>query len=285
MSTTPMRATPPAPAHRIPRTRAAGIALAFVTAVVSGVAVFVNADAVARFPDATTYTTAKNLVAAVVLCGLWLGTGRPVRPPADGDQDRRPHRPPWLALVGIVGGSVPFVLFFEGLARTTSVPAAFVHKTLVVWVALLAIPLLGERFDRWHAAAVAALVVGQALLVGNVADLRPGAGEAMILAATLLCVPGRGRGAHGNRRRRPAGLGGGHRAGRRPGWPGRTPVGLGAADRGDPRRLRRDLVRGSGPPQGNRTPNLSSRWRMDFRSSSTPCCAPLRCSMSWSLLP
>jgi drug/metabolite transporter (DMT)-like permease len=186
MSATPMRVTAPAPAHRIPRTRAAGIALACVTAVVSGVAVFVNADAVARFPDATTYTTAKNLVAAVVLCGLWLGAGRPVRPPADGDEDRRPHRPPWLALVGIVGGSVPFVLFFEGLARSTSVPAAFVHKTLVVWVALLAIPLLNERFDRWHAAAVAALVVGQALLVGNVTDLRPGAGEAMILAATLL---------------------------------------------------------------------------------------------------
>ena len=33
---------------------------------------------------------------------------------------------------------------------------------------------------------MAALVVGQALLVGDVADLRPGAGEAMILAATLL---------------------------------------------------------------------------------------------------
>jgi drug/metabolite transporter (DMT)-like permease len=91
-----------------------------------------------------------------------------------------------LAVVGIVGGSVPFVLFFEGLARSTSVPAAFLHKTLVVWVALLAVPLLGERLDRWHAGAVAALVVGQALLVGDVAELRPGAGEAMILAATLL---------------------------------------------------------------------------------------------------
>jgi drug/metabolite transporter (DMT)-like permease len=187
MSTTPMRVTRPSPTRRIPRTRAAGIALALVTAVVSGAAVFVNADAVARFSDATTYTTAKNLVAAVVLCGLWLVTGRPVRPLADGDEERPPNRPPWALLVaGILGGSVPFVLFFEGLTRSTSVPAAFIHKTMVVWVALLAIPLLGERFDRRHAAAVAALVVGQALLVGNVADLRPGAGEAMILAATLL---------------------------------------------------------------------------------------------------
>jgi drug/metabolite transporter (DMT)-like permease len=33
---------------------------------------------------------------------------------------------------------------------------------------------------------VASLVAGQALLVGSVADLRPGTGEAMILAATLL---------------------------------------------------------------------------------------------------
>jgi drug/metabolite transporter (DMT)-like permease len=155
--------------------------------VVSGVAVFVNDDAVQRFPDATTYTTAKNLVAAAVMSGLWLAAGRPPRAVAGEDRGRRGRRPPWgLVVVGIVGGSVPFVLFFEGLARSSSVPAAFIHKTLVVWVALLAVPLLGERFDRWHAVSVAALLAGQALLVGNVADLRPGSGEAMILAATLL---------------------------------------------------------------------------------------------------
>jgi drug/metabolite transporter (DMT)-like permease len=188
MSATQIGPTRSSPSRRrIPSTRAGGIALALVTAAVSGVAVFVNDDAVKRFPDATTYTTAKNLVAAAVLCGLWLATGRRVRPLRHEDQERPASRPPWgLLAVGIVGGSVPFVLFLEGLARSTSVPAAFIHKTLVVWVALLAVPLLGERFDRWHAGAVGALVVGQALLVGNVTDLRPGAGEAMILAATLL---------------------------------------------------------------------------------------------------
>jgi drug/metabolite transporter (DMT)-like permease len=187
MSTTQISEVRPATGGVMP-TRAGGITLALATAAVSGVAVFVNADAVSRFPDATTYTTAKNLVAAVVLSALWLATGRRVRPVGDRTSGpQSPRRPPWaLALIGIAGGSVPFVLFFEGLARSSSVPAAFIHKTLVVWVALLAVPLLGERFDRWHAAAVGALVLGQALLVGNVADLRPGGGEAMIVAATLL---------------------------------------------------------------------------------------------------
>ena len=70
---------------------------------------------------------------------------------------RRAHEAPgalgraqWLGLlgVGVIGGSVPFVLFFEGLARAEATQAAFIQKTLVVWVALLAVPLLRERFRR-----------------------------------------------------------------------------------------------------------------------------------------
>ena len=41
-------------------TRATGIALAFATAVVSGVSIYVNGRAVRHFGDATVYTTAKN---------------------------------------------------------------------------------------------------------------------------------------------------------------------------------------------------------------------------------
>ena len=48
-------------------TRATGIALAFVTAVVSGVAVHVNSRGVAHFGDATVYTTAKNALAGALL--------------------------------------------------------------------------------------------------------------------------------------------------------------------------------------------------------------------------
>jgi len=51
-------------------TRRAGVVLALVAAVVSGVAVFINTYGVKAVGDATVYTTAKNLVAALLLGAL-----------------------------------------------------------------------------------------------------------------------------------------------------------------------------------------------------------------------
>jgi drug/metabolite transporter (DMT)-like permease len=163
--------------------RTAGIALAFVTACISGVSIWLNGRAVTHFSDATVYTTAKNLVAGVLLLVLLLGFGSRSRASLPSIARRR-----WPALlaVAVVGGSVPFVLFFEGLQRSHATQAAFIQKTLVIWVALLAVPLLKERF-RWpHALAIGLLVGGQAWLVGSLGTVAFGQGEAMILGATLL---------------------------------------------------------------------------------------------------
>lgn len=165
-------------------TRSTGIALAFATAVISGVAIFVNGHAVRQFGDATVFTTAKNAVAGALLLVLALGVqGSPRAAAARPVTGRRR-----LALLGVavVGGSVPFVLFFEGLARAEATQAAFIQKTLVVWVALLAVPLLRERFRTPHALAIVLLLAGQAWLAGHAGTVVFGAGEAMILAATLL---------------------------------------------------------------------------------------------------
>jgi drug/metabolite transporter (DMT)-like permease len=165
--------------------RARGIALAFATAMVSGCSIYLNGRAVKHFGDATVYTTAKNAVAGVLLVALAAWAGRGVV------AERRPiewtrRRAAGVAAVAVIGGSVPFVLFFEGLARAEATQASFIQKTLVVWVALLAVPLLHERF-RWpHALAVCLLLAGQAWLVGHAGTVAFGTGEAMILAATLL---------------------------------------------------------------------------------------------------
>ena len=162
-----------------------GYALALTAAVISGFAVYINSYGVRAFGSATVYTTAKNLVAAVVIvAALALAARR--GPRAGFTRPSGPAQWAGLAAVAVVGGSVPFILFFEGLARVTSADAAFIQKTLVVWVALLAVPLLRERVGPGHVAAIVALVWGQALLGGGVGGIRLGSGEVMILAATLL---------------------------------------------------------------------------------------------------
>lgn len=168
-------------------TRISGALLALAAATTSGVAVFVNGYGVKRFPDATAYTTVKNVVAALVLLAASSALGH---------QRRGGARRKWAALapgqrlglagVAVIGGSVPFVLFFEGLSRADSTHAAFIHKTLVVWVVLLAVPLLRERLSMAHVAALALLVGGQAALEGGLGGWVAGGGEVMILAATML---------------------------------------------------------------------------------------------------
>lgn len=165
-------------------TRRTGLLLALGTAGISGVAVFLNSYGVAAFGDSSTYTTAKNVVAAVALvalAGTLAGRGQKAvltRPARAGH---------WaaLAFVGVFGGAVAFLLFFEGLSRASSVEAAFLHKTLLVWVALLAVPLLGEHLGPAHVAAIVLLVLGQIGLAGG-ATSDFGGGELMVLGATLI---------------------------------------------------------------------------------------------------
>lgn len=163
-------------------TRRTGILLALATAMVSGCSVFVNGLGVKAFDDATVYTTAKNVVAALILVAVVGLGGR-----AGARLTRPAGRGQWAALaaIGVIGGSVPFVLFFEGLARASSPQAAFIHKTLVLWVALLAVPLLRERLQWGHWLAIGLLVVGQVGLAGGPPSSFGTAGL-MILAATLL---------------------------------------------------------------------------------------------------
>jgi drug/metabolite transporter (DMT)-like permease len=168
---------------RVPFTRGWGIALAFMTACISGVAVYLNGFAVTAFADATVYTTVKNGVAAAIILAALAAAAAGQRPePRVASRSERAG----VLTIAVVGGSVPFVLFFEGLARASATEAAFIHKTLIVWVALLAVAFLGERLGRWHVAAIVLLVAGQAAAAGDLLAIRMGDGELMIFAATLL---------------------------------------------------------------------------------------------------
>jgi len=157
-----------------------GVLLALGTAAISGLSVYLNAFGVKLVPDAAVYTTAKNGVAAMILVGLALALGA-AREAQVLDRRRRGG----LLAIAIVGGSIPFVLFFSGLAIATAPTAAFIHKTLFIWVALMAVPLLGERVGAIQVAALGVLLVAL-VLVAPPTGVSWGAGETMIAAATLL---------------------------------------------------------------------------------------------------
>ena len=157
-----------------------GVLLALATAAISGLSVYLNAFGVKLVSDAAVYTTAKNAVAAVVLVtiALLLGARREAL-------TLPPRARLGVLAIAVIGGSVPFVLFFSGLAMATAPTAAFIHKAMFIWVAFMAVPLLGERLGWLQVGALGVLLAGQ-LLIAPPVGVGWGPGETMILAATLL---------------------------------------------------------------------------------------------------
>jgi drug/metabolite transporter (DMT)-like permease len=133
-----------------------------------------------EFTDLTLFATLKNTLVGLALLILV------ARPATLGEIKRLDRRHALgLALLGLIGGSIPFVLFFEGLSQVTSGNAAFLHKTLFVWVAILAPIVLRERLGIGQVGALGLLLLATALL-GGPGALDLGMGAAMVLAATLL---------------------------------------------------------------------------------------------------
>ena len=165
-----------------------GAALAGLTALISGVSVFVSKYGTQAVPDPFVYTTARNvyvgglLLVALIALHTWRRARGATAAAARGVQWRDA---PSLVAIAIVGGSVPFLLFFWGLTLTTAPIASFIQKTQFVWVAALAVPLLREAFGGWQAIALLALL-GGTVLQGSAPLRGPGPGELLVFAATLL---------------------------------------------------------------------------------------------------
>ncbi len=156
-----------------------GTVLALSTACISGVSLFVNKFAVSTVSDPVLFSGFKNAIVGVLLTGLivLMGRHREVR-----SLTRRQLGQ--LSLIGLVGGAIPFALFFTGLAMMPAATGALIHKTLFVWVALLAMVFLRERFSLLQWLAVAALF-GANLLLGGFTGFEGSLGELLVLTATL----------------------------------------------------------------------------------------------------
>ncbi|MFH1354419.1 MAG: DMT family transporter [bacterium] len=156
------------------------IVLALGTALISGTNTFLTKTAVTAVSDPVVFTFLKNTVVALILIGLIALTSR--RHELKNLSRRDITK---LLAIGAIGGSLPFILFFTGLTLVPAVTAGFIHKTLFIWVALLAVPFLKERIGNLQLAALALLLGGNLASFG-LPKLTLGTGELMILAATIL---------------------------------------------------------------------------------------------------
>ena len=192
------------------RRRAAlpGVLVAGGTALISGLSVFVNSYGVHAVtspagvhhgeepgghgcpgrlrPGCVAHSTAATGSAA----GRFVSVDRGRAVPGAGHHGIRELGPlQWigLAYVGVIGGGLAFVLFFDGLADTTATPAAFWRDTLVIWVAVLAVPFLHERIRWWNMAAIALLVVGEVVVAGGAGHLAASTEESSSSSARRCC--------------------------------------------------------------------------------------------------
>lgn len=157
-----------------------GICLIIFTAVISGFANFFNKFGIqALGKDAFQYTTLKNVVVALILSLIILT-------PIIWPKLKKITSKGWLKLIliGLIGGSIPFLLFFKGLSMTSPVSASFLHKTLFIWVAILAWPILKEKITRLQFLALGILFFGNVIFLGF-RGMPWGYAETLILIATM----------------------------------------------------------------------------------------------------
>lgn len=156
-----------------------GILLVLATALISGISIFLNAFGVKGL-DPFTFTGAKNLIVAVLLISIIALSTR-------AQELKELSAKQWgtLGLIGLAGGSVPFLLFFKGLSMGTGAAGSFMHKTMILWVALGAMLVLKEKLD-WRAVAGGAALLSGSYLLMQVGGITLSAGLLYTLAAAIL---------------------------------------------------------------------------------------------------
>jgi len=154
--------------------------LALATALISGTANFLNKIAITGVKDPIVFTTLKNALTALFLAGLLMAFNKR-REIASLTKNQMLK----LTAIGAIGGSIPFALFFTGLAQTSALNAGLIHKTLFIWVLFLAVPLLKEKIHKWQWLGIGAVFAAN-FLVGGFTGFKYNSGELMILGATIL---------------------------------------------------------------------------------------------------
>jgi len=155
-----------------------GYFLVLSTAIISGFSIFLNKFAVS-VSNPYVFTFSKNILVALFLTAVLMIF-------KDYKILKSLNKKQWaiLVVIGLIGGSIPFLLFFKGLSMASAAGASFIQKTMFVWIFILASIFLKEKIFTRHIAAGLALLGGNLLLL-KFSDIRLDAGSGLIFVATL----------------------------------------------------------------------------------------------------
>ncbi len=156
-----------------------GIAFALAAALISGISVFINSVGVSG-QDPFAYTILKNAFAGVLFAAALIVLGN-----YKGIISLSRSQLAKLSLITIVGGSVPFLMFFYGLSMLGGPAGSFLYRFLFVFAAIFAGVALKERLDYKFAAGAGLAILGNFILLGS-GNLSLGLGEALVLGSTVL---------------------------------------------------------------------------------------------------
>jgi len=155
-----------------------GIKLAILTAFISGVSIFYNKQLLIKGIDPLILNIVKNAGTAMILSLFIFKGGGLARTLAD-------FKKSWkeLLVLAVIGGSLPFILYFSGLQSASAVNANLIHKSLFIWVTLMAMPILKEKVGFYQVAGFVLIALSNFIL--GFAGFDFNRGEALILLATL----------------------------------------------------------------------------------------------------
>jgi len=156
-----------------------GLILVLATAIISGFSIFLNSFVVKGF-NPFVFTTLKNafvalfLISVILLLGEWKNLAKLTK----GQWTK-------LAAVGLIGGSIPFLMFFYALKIVSSAATAgFLQKTIFIWATVFAVVFLREKINKMFLAGAALLLLGNFLLFSDLSTF--GLPEILVLIAAIM---------------------------------------------------------------------------------------------------
>ncbi len=151
-----------------------GTLLILLTALESGVAIVFNKFFVQRI-NPTLFTALRAFFIGLIFYVITFFTKQKTKTPFKK-----------IIWIGLIGGGLAFLLFFNGLKLTTSGRAAVIHKTLPIWASLMAFFFLKEKITRKQIFALLLAMLGFFIIEFENIPFSIKIGDFLALTATLL---------------------------------------------------------------------------------------------------